>query len=78
MLLCQGMLIALVPGDHGLVNPAEVKKRIRKSVGSQSHFPNASLICLENTSNRGGGLVTVCKLLMISEILPRRVIVGCI
>ena len=50
-----GCSIALVPGDHGLVNPTEVKKRIRKSEGSQSHFPNASLICLENTSNRGGG-----------------------
>jgi threonine aldolase len=50
-----GCSIALLPGNHGLVNPTEVKKRIRKSAGSQSHFPNASLICLENTSNRGGG-----------------------
>ena len=50
-----GCSIALVPGNHGLVNPEDVSKRIRKSEGSQSHFPNASLICLENTSNRGGG-----------------------
>ena len=45
----------MVPGKYGLVNPEDVRKRIRKSEGSQSHFPNASLICLENTSNRGGG-----------------------
>ena len=50
-----GCSIALVPGKYGLVNPEDVRKRIRKSEGSQSHFPNASLICLENTSNRGGG-----------------------
>ena len=50
-----GCSIALVPGKNGLVNPEDVRKRIRKSEGSQSHFPNASLICLENTSNRGGG-----------------------
>jgi len=50
-----GCSIALVPGKYGLVNPEDVSKRIRKSEGSQSHFPNASLICLENTSNRGGG-----------------------
>lgn len=61
-----GCSIALVPGDHGLVNPTEVKKRIRKSVGSQSHFPNASLICLENTSNRGGG--TCYRLQTLNEI----------
>jgi len=50
-----GCSIALVTGKYGLVNPEDVRKRIRKSEGSQSHFPNASLICLENTSNRGGG-----------------------
>ncbi len=50
-----GCSIGLVPGHHGLVHPEEVKKRIRKAEGSRSHFPNASLICLENTSNRGGG-----------------------
>jgi threonine aldolase len=61
-----GCSIALVPGDHGLVNPTEVKKRIRKSEGSQSHFPNASLICLENTSNRGGG--TCYRLQTLNEI----------
>ena len=61
-----GCSIALVPGNHGLMNSTEVKKRIRKSEGSQSHFPNASLICLENTSNRGGG--TCYRLQTLNEI----------
>ena len=61
-----GCSIALVQGKYGLVDPAEVKKRIRKSEGSQSHFPNASLICLENTSNRGGG--TCYRLETLNEI----------
>jgi len=50
-----GCSMALVPGNNGIIDPVELSKRIRKSEGSRSHFPNASLICLENTSNRGGG-----------------------
>lgn len=50
-----GCSIALVPGSRGILEPEEVQKRIRKSAGSRSHYPNASLVCLENTSNRGGG-----------------------
>ena len=50
-----GCSIALVPGSCGILEPEEVQKRIRKSAGSRSHYPNASLVCLENTSNRGGG-----------------------
>ena len=61
-----GCSIALVPGKYGLVNPEDVSKRIRKSEGSQSHFPNVSLICLENTSNRGGG--TCYRLETLNEI----------
>ena len=32
-----------------------VKNAIRKTAGSQGHYPNGSLVCVENTSNRGGG-----------------------
>jgi threonine aldolase len=35
--------------------PADVAAAIRKSKGSMSHFPDCSLVCIENTSNRGGG-----------------------
>ena len=28
---------------------------MRKAEGSGSHYPNGSLVCVENTSNLGGG-----------------------
>ena len=47
--------MALVPGKLGIMTPEDVEKAIRKSDGSLGHFPNGSLVCVENTSNRGGG-----------------------
>jgi threonine aldolase len=37
------------------MTPEDVAKAIRKVDGSLGHFPNGSLVCVENTSNRGGG-----------------------
>ena len=50
-----GCSVSLVGGDKGLMSPEDVKSAIRKSEGSQSHYPNCSLICVENTANMGGG-----------------------
>mgnify|MGYP001170501660 CR=1 FL=1 len=50
-----GCSISLVEASHGLMTPENVEKSIRKSQGSGSHFPNGTLVCVENTSNRGGG-----------------------
>ena len=50
-----GCSIALVPGRAGIMDPADVRKAIRKGDGSLGHFPTGSLVCVENTSNRGGG-----------------------
>jgi len=33
----------------------DVAKAIRKQEGSLGHYPNGSLVCVENTANRGGG-----------------------
>jgi threonine aldolase len=51
------------------MDPNDVKSAIRKSEGSHSHFPNCSLICVENTANMGGGslyplevLDSICKI----------------
>ena len=52
-----GCSVALVPGTRGLMDPADVTRAIRKAEGSLSHFPNGRLVCVENTSNRGGGTV---------------------
>lgn len=52
-----GCSVALVRGERGLMAPDKVARAIRKADGSMSHFPNGSLVCVENTSNRGGGTV---------------------
>lgn len=52
--LC-GASIALVDGEGGLMTPEQVRKAVRKAEGSGSHYPNGSLVCVENTSNLGGG-----------------------
>lgn len=52
-----GCSIALVEGVRGRMDPAAVEGAIRKAEGSLSHFPNGRLVCVENTSNRGGGSV---------------------
>ncbi|HIG03617.1 MAG TPA: hypothetical protein EYQ53_04465 [Candidatus Poseidoniales archaeon] len=52
--LC-GVSIALVEGDRGRMTPLQVSEAVRKSAGSLGHFPNGSLVCIENTCNRGGG-----------------------
>ena len=50
-----GCSVALVQGEYGIMDPISVAKSIRKVDGSLGHFPNGSLVCVENTSNRGGG-----------------------
>ena len=50
-----GVSVALVPGTQGIMDPDDVARAVRKVDGSLGHFPNGSMICVENTSNRGGG-----------------------
>ena len=64
-----GCSIALVPSIRGIMHPEDVKSSIRKGDGSLGHYPNGSLVCVENTSNRGGGAIypqetmdAICKI----------------
>ena len=50
-----GCSISLVPGENGILNPKDVANAIRKAEGSLAHYPDGTLVCVENTSNRGGG-----------------------
>lgn len=50
-----GCSVALVPSERGIMTGEAVKAKIRKPSECSSHYPNGSLVCLENTSNRGGG-----------------------
>ena len=52
-----GCSVALVDGKNGLMTSEQVSSSIRKAEGSLSHFPNGSLVCVENTAQGGGGSV---------------------
>lgn len=47
-----GVQIKLLNGDHGRITAAQVEQAIN---ADDIHFPVSKLVCLENTSNRGGG-----------------------
>lgn len=47
-----GASVKLLYGDRGRVNAAQIKAAINPD---DSHKAHSSLVCLENTSNRGGG-----------------------
>ena len=50
-----GCSVALVQGNSGIMEPQDVANAIRKQEGSLGHYPNGTLVCVENTANRGGG-----------------------
>ena len=52
-----GCSVALVDGKNGLMTSEQVSRSIRKAEGSLSHYPNGSLVCVENTAQGGGGSV---------------------
>lgn len=52
--LC-GASVSLVEGKNGLMTAQQVQSAIRKADGSGSHYPDGTLVCVENTSNLGGG-----------------------
>ncbi len=41
-------------GRHGILNPEEIRQAIRPQ---NIHYPKDTLVCVENTHNRGGGTV---------------------
>jgi threonine aldolase len=47
-----GVQLRTVPNREGAIDPADVEHAIR---GSDIHYPRTTLLCLENTHNRGGG-----------------------
>lgn len=49
-----GVQLRLLPGDHGAMDPADLHAAIRHD---DPHYPRSSLLCVEDTHNRGGGKV---------------------
>ena len=48
-----GASVRLIEGDCGILSAAQIEANINSD---DVHFPKTSLVCLENTSNRGGGV----------------------
>ncbi len=49
-----GVQVQLVKGDRGRISLNQVKALVK---ADDPHFPNTSLVCTENTSNKGGGSI---------------------
>ncbi len=49
-----GGMVRLIDGDRGIYTAGDVRSALRPA---NIHFPQAKLICLENTHNRGGGSI---------------------
>ena len=50
-----GVSVALIDGHKGQLTAEAVGKAVRKAEGSLGHYPDGTLVCVENTANRGGG-----------------------
>lgn len=49
-----GVLVSTIPARNGLLDPEDVERAIPPD---DVHFAPATLLCVENTANRGGGTV---------------------
>jgi threonine aldolase len=49
-----GVQVKLLPGDYGRITAPQIEQSIN---ADDIHFPVSKLVCLENTSNRGGGSI---------------------
>jgi threonine aldolase len=64
-----GLLPWLIKGHFGAIDPEDLEAAIRPK---NIHFPEPSLICIENTHNRyGGTIVTPDQMRAISEVARR-------
>lgn len=49
-----GASVRLISGDRGRITAADVLKNIN---ADDAHFPHSTLVCVENTMNKGGGAI---------------------
>ncbi len=65
-----GASVRLIPGDRGRITGAQVEAAVN---ADDPHYPATRLVCLENTSNRGGGSCYAWdEILAIREVCARR------
>lgn len=53
-----GVMPNTITGNNGKISPDQLRKAIKPE---NIHYPKATLLCLENTSNFGGGTVTTLE-----------------
>lgn len=49
-----GVIPRLIPGNAGVITPDALRQALR---GENIHFPNPTLLCIENSHNRAGGTI---------------------
>lgn len=65
-----GVMCRLVNGDHGIFTADDLKQVLRPA---DVHFARTTLVCLENTHNRGGGRVyPLSEINAISQVCERQ------
>lgn len=68
--LLAGVVTFTLPSDRGVMDPSNVERHILKR---DLHTPGTTLICLENTHNRGGGsIIPLETMRQYREIADRR------
>jgi threonine aldolase len=50
-----GVMPLAIAGERGVLHAGQVEGRLRKP---NQHYPRTTLLCIENTHNRGGGTIT--------------------
>ena len=67
-----GVICRLISGDRGVFGAEDLEASIRPV---NNHYPRTKLVCVENTTNRGGGKVWRCcrrtGLRALMRVLPR-------
>jgi threonine aldolase len=65
-----GISMRFIDGDHGVLNALDIDKQINPD---DEHFPETSVVALENTVNKGGGCYyTVSQIKEIAELCQEK------
>src|SRR5258707_6204067 len=50
-----GVMPLAISGERGVLHAGQIEPKLRKP---NQHYPRTTLLCIENTHNRGGGTIT--------------------
>ena len=65
-----GVMPLAIEGERGILRAAQIEPQLRPS---NQHYPRTTLLCIENTHNRGGGTVVNLQVMReLRELCDRR------